>query len=196
MAGESSYLAVSAILVAGLCSPLNTAAAQTARSSLVASAQPPAGPSDEPSFRDPKTGQVWTPNNVSQDGKPVAPDERAFDPNGQAVRARIAVQDAKTAHVGTVPVLAGPTVPLVELGHADLRVRPGRKWRVTLYLQNNSGSTLAPVLSCQFTNAGKIVMRSEVLIPATAGGERVGVFFTGPASEDYVDLVRCDVLSP
>jgi hypothetical protein len=32
-----------------------------------------------PEFCDPRTGQVWTPDIVGQDGEPVAPDDRAFD---------------------------------------------------------------------------------------------------------------------
>jgi hypothetical protein len=38
-----------------------------------------------PEFRDPRTGKVWTPDIVGQDGKPVAPDDRAFDPFAQVV---------------------------------------------------------------------------------------------------------------
>lgn len=196
MPRRSPSSALTALLLAGCLLPVDGSFAQLARPPLVASAQSSAS-SEEPSFRDPKTGQVWTPGNVSQDGKPLDPLDRAFDPGGQAVvSGRPVVQSARVAHVGMVPILAGPTVPFVEIDNETLTVRPGRKWRVTLYLQNNSGSTFAPELSCWFSNGTKTVMETEVLVPPTGPGQRVGLFFVGPPSEDYVDLVTCRVVSP
>src|SRR6516225_613140 len=58
-------------------------------------------------FRDPKTGQVWTPETVGQDGKPLAgPEDKAFDPKAQNVAKQIALQSVRGRPIGTVPVTA------------------------------------------------------------------------------------------
>ena len=41
-----------------------------------------------PEFRDPKTGQIWTPLNVGRQSGPPTPQDLAFDPLGQAVYVR------------------------------------------------------------------------------------------------------------
>ena len=56
------------------------APAQTPRSSVdMQSSQP------VPEFKDPKTGQIWTPLNVGQQSGPPTPQDLAFDPLSQAV---------------------------------------------------------------------------------------------------------------
>ena len=66
----------------------STALAQANRASLDVAAS-----SGVPEFRDPKTGQVWTPETVGQDGRPLAgPEDKAFDPKAQNVGTQIAVQ--------------------------------------------------------------------------------------------------------
>jgi hypothetical protein len=171
------------------------ASAQLPRKPVTAAAQP-ASP-DVPSFRDPKTGQVWTPDNVGGGGTPVTPQDRAFNPAGQAVVVgKVYEQNAQVRIVGRVPITAGPTVPLVDIDNPSLTVQPGARWRVVLYLQNNSASTLSPSLDCRFTNGGNPVMASYVLIAPVAGGDRVGLVFFGPPSDVYVDNVACSVLSP
>lgn len=171
------------------------ASAQLPRKPVTAAAQPAAP--GVPSFRDPKTGQVWTPDNVGEGGKPVAPEDRAFNPSGQAVNVgKVYEQNAQVRIVGKVPITAGPTVPLVEIDDPQLTVQPGARWRVVLYLQNNSASTLAPSLDCRFTNGGNPVLASYVLIAPVAGGDRVGLTFFGPPSDIYVDSASCSVLSP
>jgi hypothetical protein len=171
--------------------------AQLPRKPLVATAQQ-ATPADGPSFRDPKTGQVWTPGNVGQDTKPtVNPEDRAFDPSGQVVAVGAQTeQNAQVEHVGTVPIRAGAAVPLVEIDSASLQVNPGGHWRVVLDLQNNAASTLVPVLGCQFLNGEKPVLNTRVLVAPTPGGERLGLSFQGPASELFVDRVTCRIESP
>ena len=47
-----------------------------------------------PEFRDPKSGMVWTPENVGQDGKPIGPDDKAFDPSAQNAPRQAALQKA------------------------------------------------------------------------------------------------------
>ena len=119
-----------------------------------------------PEFRDPKTGQIWTPNNVGLVPGPNTPADRAFDPLGQAVRVDgVVVQRPKVTPLGAVPITAGPTVPVVNIENATLRAVPEQRWQVVLYLNNNSGRTVVPLLHCSFTNAGKPVEQTRVLAP-------------------------------
>ena len=79
-----------------------------------------------PEFRDPKTGHVWTPETVGQDGRPLAgPDDKAFDPKAQNVPVKDFDQTVRGKPVGTVPVTAGPTVPIVAMDNATLKAVPG-----------------------------------------------------------------------
>jgi hypothetical protein len=182
-------LIVAAAFVAG------PATAQLERKSVTAAAQPAAP--GVPSFRDPKTGQVWTPDNVGEGGPPTTAQDRAFNPNAQAAPlGQVYQQNARVRVVGQVPITAGPTVPLVDIDDPTLSVQAGGRWQVVMYLQNNSASTFAPSLDCRFTNAGNTVMASYVLIAPVAGGNRVGLVFSGPPSDVYVDNVSCRVLSP
>ena len=182
-------------LVAVTVSVACPATAQLPRKPVTAAAQP--ATADVPSFRDPKTGQVWTPDNVGGGAPPTTPQDRAFNPNAQAVAiGQVYQQNAQVRVVGQVPITAGPTVPLVDIDDPTLSVQPGARWRVVMYLQNNSASTFASSLDCRFTNAGKTVLASYVLIAPVAGGNRVGLVFSGPPSDIYVDSVSCSVLSP
>ncbi|WIM09362.1 hypothetical protein [Enhydrobacter sp.] len=152
---------------------------------------------NEPAFRDPKTGQVWTPANVGEDGKPLGPNSAAFDPSKQVVSPQGTIdQSVPTRHVGTVPMNAGPTVPLVKIDNLSLRETPGSYWRATLYLDNNSKSTFSPIIGCEFNNGGRAVERTRGLLPPTAGGERVGFVIWGPPAQTFVDSVHCHVDSP
>ncbi len=170
------------------------ATAQLPRNPVSATAQP-ATPG-VPSFRDPKTGQVWTPDNVGEGGPPTSPQDRAFNPNAQSLTiGQVFQQNARVRVVGQVPITAGPTVPLVDIDNPTLSV-PGTRWQVVMYLQNNSASTFAPSLDCRFTNAGNLVLRSTVQLGPVAGGNRVGLVFFGPPSNIFVDNVSCSVLSP
>jgi len=149
-----------------------------------------------PSFRDPKTGQVWTPSNVGGGGPPTSPQDRAFNPNAQNLTAgQIYQQNAQVQVIGQVPITAGPTVPLVDIDNPTLSV-PGSRWQVVMYLQNNSASTFAPSLDCKFTNGGNLVLESYVQVGNVAGGNRVGLLFFGPPSNIYVDNISCRVMSP
>ena len=161
---------------------------------MAASAQ---GQPGVPSFKDPKTGQVWTPDNVGGGGPPTTAADRAFNPSAQSVSiGQVFQQNAQMRVVGQVPITAGPTVPLVEIDNPTLSVQPGARWRVVMYLQNNSASTFAPSLDCRFTNAGNTVMASYILIAPVAGGNRVGLVFSGPPSDIFINNVSCSVLSP
>jgi hypothetical protein len=150
-----------------------------------------------PEFRDPKTGRIWTPLNVGQQSGPPTPADLAFDPMGQAVSVRgVVVQRPSVVPLDAVPITAGPTVPIVNLGDATLRAVPGKRWQVVLYLDNNSAGVVVPVINCRFTNAGNLVEQTHVLVPAVGPGIRVGMTIYGPKTDLFVDRAACAVTSP
>ena len=111
-----------------------------------------------PEVRDPRTGQIWTPLNVGGKSGPPTPQDLAFDPLRQAVYVKgVVTQRPLIVPLSSVPITAGPTVPIVNLGDATLSAVPGKRWQVVLYLQNNSGEPVLPVINCRFTNGGKLV---------------------------------------
>lgn len=170
----------------------SAALAQTQRSSVDAAAS-----SGVPEFRDPKTGQVWTPETVSQDGRPLTgPDDKAFDPSAQNVPTMTAEQRVRGRPVGSVPITAGPTVPIVAMDNASLRVVPGQRWQAVLYLDNNSGTPVTPVIDCRFTNGSNVVMNTRALVQQTGPGVRQGLVIYGPRPNVFVDRVSCSVASP
>jgi hypothetical protein len=150
-----------------------------------------------PEFRDPKTGQVWTPETVGQDGRPLAgPEDKAFDPRAQNVATQIALQSVRGRPIGTVPVTAGPTTPIVAMDGATLRAVPGQRWQVVLYLDNNSANPVDPVIECSFKNAGNIVMNTRATVARTAPSIRQGLVISGPRIDVHVDRATCNVTSP
>ena len=148
-------------------------------------------------FRDPTSGKVWTPDNVGQDDKPVAPADRAFDPQGQVVSSRGVIdQQMPMTIIGPVPVTAGPTVPLVVIGAATLRVVAGGNWEVALDLTNNSASPHFPVLLCRFLNNEKPVAEVRGLLPQVPAATRISSTLQGPRAEIFVDRAACEIQSP
>ncbi len=181
-------------VVAGIVGLAVTSAAlaQVPRSSVNMSAT-----SGVPEFRDPKTGQIWTPLNVGQQSGPPTPQDLAFDPLGQAVYVKgVVTQRVGVVPLSSMPITAGPTVPIVNLGDATLRAVPGRRWQVVLYLDNNSANTVAPLIDCRFTNSGKLVEDTHALLPAVGAGLRVGMIIHGPKTDLFVDRANCSVISP
>lgn len=170
----------------------SAAVAQAPRSNLEAAAS-----TGTPEFRDPKTGQVWTPETVGQDGRPLTgPDDKAFDPAAQGAPLKVAEQRVRGRPVGTVPVTAGPTVPIVAMDGASLRAVPGQRWQAVLYLNNNSANPVDPVIECRFTNAGNAVMETRALVQTTAPSVRQGLAIYGPRTNVFVDRVSCRVTAP
>jgi hypothetical protein len=148
-------------------------------------------------FKDPKTGQVWTPETVGQDGRPLTqPDDKAFNPQAQNVPLQVVEQRVRGRQVGTVPITAGPTVPIVAMDNASLRAVPGQRWQVVMYLDNNSGNAVAPVVECAFTNAGKPVMDTRATVEPIGPGLREGLLIYGPRVDIFVDRASCRVASP
>lgn len=149
-----------------------------------------------PEFRDPKTGMVWTPENVGQGGKPILPEDHAFDPTSQSAPAQGVVQRATPRPVGSVPITAGPTVPIVNMDDAQLRAVPGQRWQVVMYLNNNSGNPVEPVLQCRFTNGGNLVTDTQAMVSPIGPGVRAGIAVMGPRVNYFVDRASCQVTSP
>lgn len=150
-----------------------------------------------PEFRDPKTGQVWTPETVGQDGRPLAgPEDKAFDPNAQSAPTMISEQRVRGRPVGTVPVTAGPTTPIVAMDSATLRAVPGGRWQVVMYLDNNSANTIDPVIECRFLNSGKSVMTTRATVARTAPSARQGLLIYGPRVDVFVDSSSCNIIAP
>lgn len=147
-------------------------------------------------FKDPKTGQVWTPETVGQDGRPLKLDDKAFDPQAQNVPLQVVEQRVRGRPVGTVPITAGPTVPIVVMDNATLRAVPGQRWQVVLYLDNNSGNAVSPVVECDFTNSGKPVMDTRAIADPIGPGVRQGLLIYGPKVEVFVNRATCRVVSP
>jgi hypothetical protein len=149
-----------------------------------------------PEFRDPKTGQVWTPETVGQDGRPIGPEDAAFDPRAQAASMQTVLQKATARPVGQVPITAGPTVPIVVMENPTLRAIPAQRWQVVMYLNNNSGNAINPVVDCNFTNAGKPVTNTRATVSTIGPGVRAGIVVMGPRTNFFVDKAACQVVSP
>ena len=159
------------------------------------------GPEYSGHITDTRTGRVWTPNLDSLDAyqptDPNHPVNREFNPRDQQAGIPGMVElHPKAELMGTVPITAGPTVPIVNIGDATLSAIPGKRWQVVLYLQNNSANTVVPMLNCRFTNSGRLVEETHVLVPAVGAGLRVGMIIYGPKVDLFVDRANCGVKSP
>jgi hypothetical protein len=150
---------------------------------------------------------VWAPagpdNRLTRDNKleppnqPSTPADEAFDPRSQvATAAPVVVQRPRADMMGTVPITAGPTVPVITIDGPSLRALPGDRWLTVLYLTNNSGAAVDPQVGCTFTNAGQAVQETRVVVPTAAAGTRLGVPVYGPRTDIFVDRVLCRVLTP
>ena len=181
------------VLTAGIALSIATAASAQAPRNKISTPSTPG----VPEFRDPKTGQIWTPENVGGVSGPNTAADRAFDPLAQVARVQgVVVQRPSITPLATVPITVGPTVPIVNMDGATLRVVPGGRWQLGLYLNNNSAKTVLPVLACRFTNGGMLVEATQALVPPVAGGMRVGFTVYGPKSDLFVDNADCQVTSP
>jgi hypothetical protein len=149
-------------------------------------------------FRDPVTGRVWTPENVGGGpSDPTRPENRAFNPQGQSVVVQgTTVQTPNVTPLGTVPITAGPAVPIAVIDNATLTAIPSQRWQVVLYLNNNSAVAINPVIECQFTNSGSPVEQVRANLPPIAGGQRVGLTIYGPQTNLFVNRADCRLLSP
>jgi hypothetical protein len=152
-----------------------------------------------PQYRDSRTGTVWVPQVVqtNPDGTPMSPADRAYDPTTQtAVVPGVVIQRPRANLMGTVPITAGPTVPLITLDTPSLQAIPGGSWMAILYVTNNSAITQNVNAACQFMNQGQKVQNAHVVVPPAGPGERLGLPVMGPRVDLYVDRVTCQVVSP
>jgi hypothetical protein len=151
-------------------------------------------------FRDERTGKVWTPETVSQDNKlapPTAERDKAFDPRSQmAIVEGVTVQRPRANLMGVLPITAGPSVPIATLDGASPQAVPGERWLAVIYITNNSAKVVNPVVGCTFTNAGRKVEDTRVIVPPAGPGERLGVPVYGPRVDLFVDQVLCRIMSP
>lgn len=155
-------------------------------------------------FKDERTGKVWTPENVSKDNQtpqqqaamPATPADKAFDPNSQSVGTQLVVQRPRGNLMGTVPITAGPTVPAVVIDSPWLQAVPQQNWLSVLYVTNNSANVVDPVVGCTFTNGGRPVQDTRIVLSPAGPGERWGVPVYGPPVTTFVDRVTCRLLSP
>jgi len=184
-----SLMALSLCLVGVTVAP--AAHAQAGKSSVEVAAT-----TGLPEFRDPKTGRVWTPENVGQGGKPILPADHAFDPTNQSGALQLVLQKAIAKPVGSVPISAGSTVPVVNMENTSLRAVPGQRWQLATYLNNNSGQAVDPVLECHFTNHGQLVAGTKVMVSQIGPGVRAGIAVMGPRVNYFVDKASCQVTAP
>jgi len=152
-------------------------------------------------FTDTRTGKVWTPSWDSLDSvqptDPNHPVNREFNTRAQteSVPGMIA-QRPKAELMGTVPITAGPSVPIMTVDAPSLQAVPGQRWISVLYITNNSGATINPVVDCHFTNHGQKVESVRLYVPTAGPGERLGMAVRGPRVDMFVDRVVCVPMSP
>lgn len=155
-------------------------------------------------FKDVRTGKVWTPENVSKDNQtpqqqaaaPSSSADKAFDPNSQTAGTQVVVQRPRGNLMGVVPITAGPSMPAVVIDSPWLQAVPQQNWLSVLYVTNNSGNVVDPVVGCVFTNGGRPVQDTRVVLSPAGPGERWGVPVYGPPVTTFVDRVTCRLLSP
>ena len=118
-------------------------------------------------------------------------------PNAQVASAPTVVVQRPAANlIGTVPVTAGPTVPLVTLESPTLQAIPSDRWVAPVYVTNNSGADANVQLGCTFTNGGRSVQETRVIVPTAGPGQRLGMPVYGPRTDIFVDRVLCRILTP
>ncbi|MDP3241181.1 MAG: hypothetical protein Q8M69_12205, partial [Reyranella sp.] len=116
--------------------------------------------------------------------------------NSQSVATQIVVQRPRGNLMGTVPITAGPTVPAVVIDSPWLQAVPQQTWLSVLYVTNNSANVVDPVVGCMFTNGGRPVQDTRIVLSPAGPGERWGVPVYGPPVSTFVDRVTCRLLSP
>lgn len=150
---------------------------------------------------DTRTGRVWTPNWDSLDAyqptDPNHPVNREFNPRDQRAGIPGTVElHPKAELMGTVPITAGPTVPIMTIETPSLQAVPGKRWISILYVTNNSGATINPIVDCHFTNHGQKVESVRLIVPPAGPGERLGMAVWGPRVDMFVDSAVCLPMAP
>jgi hypothetical protein len=150
---------------------------------------------------DTRTGKVWAPNWDSLDAyQPTDPSHRVnreFDPRSQTASIPGVINQRPRAQLlGTVPITAGPGVPIMAIDAPSLQAVPGERWVSILYVTNNSGGSIDPIVDCHFTNNGQKVESIRLYVPTAGPGERLGLAVRGPKVDMFVDKVTCVPMAP
>jgi hypothetical protein len=150
---------------------------------------------------DTRTGKVWTPNWESLDAyqptDPNNPVNRAFDPQAQTERVPGMVSVRPRAELmGTVPITAGPSMPIMTIDAPSLQAVPGQRWISILYVTNNSAGSINPIVDCHFMNHDQKVESVRLYVPTAGPGERLGMGVRGPQVDLFVDRVVCVPIAP
>ena len=149
---------------------------------------------------DTRTGKVWVPSweslDASQPTDPSHPVNREFNPRGQAAIPGMIAQRPRANLMGTVPITAGPNVPVMTIDAPSLQAVPGERWISILYVTNNSALSIEPIVDCHFTNHGQKAESIRLYVPTAGPGERLDVAVRGPRVEMFVDKTTCVPMSP
>jgi hypothetical protein len=188
MRSHFTALVVGGLAVIGLATP-------TLAQNMAASPGAP-GP-----LTDTRTGKVWTPNWASEDrsqpNDPGHPVNRAFDPRSQTASVPGMIEQHPRANLmGTVPITAGPSVPIMTLDAPSLQAVPTQRWIAIIYVTNNSAGSIDPIVDCHFTNGGQKVESVRAIVPTAGPGERLGLAVRGPRVDMFVDRVTCLPMAP
>jgi hypothetical protein len=65
-----------------------------------------------------------------------------------------------------------------------------------MYLDNNSGNPIEPVLECRFTNGANLVAQTRAMVSQMGPGVRAGIAVLGPTVNYHVDRASCQATSP
>lgn len=158
------------------------------------------------------------PDRVGQDGKPVAPEDRAFDPRAQGSRGGpgttigaapgvvLPGQGSGTPgtvmpawrRIGAVPMrsVPGARVPVVTLELPGLRPSADFRWQLSMALANNTSRTFDVTIGCAFKNGDRVVSELTVILRNVRGGEKVAADVDGPPTHQFIDNAPCQVISP
>jgi hypothetical protein len=150
---------------------------------------------------DTRTGKVWTPawnsEGARQSTDPSHPVNREFNPRSQTASVPGMIEQYPRANLmGTVPITAGPSVPIMTLDTPSLQAVPTERWIAILYVTNNSADLINPIVDCHFTNNGQKVESIRVMVPTAGPGERLGFTVPGPRIDMFVDQVTCLPMGP
>jgi hypothetical protein len=150
---------------------------------------------------DTRTGKVWTPAWSSEDARqptdPRHPVNREFSPRSQMASIPGMIEQHPRANLmGTVPITAGPSVPIMTIDTPSLQAVPTQRWIAILYATNNSANSIDPIIDCHFTNHGQKVESIRVMVPTAGPGERLGFAVRGPSVDMFVDKVTCLPMAP
>jgi len=185
---QSAALALSALMSVALASPALTQNVAT-------------GPATPGQLTDTRTGKVWTPSVDTEDpGQPTDPAHpvnREFNPRDQTASIPGMVEQRPRATLmGTVPMTAGPSMPVMTLDAPSLQAVPAKRWIAIVYVTNNSAGSIDPIVDCHFTSNGQKVESVRARVPTAGPGERLGVALRGPRVDMFVDKVTCLPMAP